>query len=142
MLQSNAFACVSKIKSKEVALSFARKESSKKDVFLELQSTINNIIVPKYVLNSHKIDLPRIRETVLKNGEKAYIISRYVVLKEKIKHLIAFKPTGNFPLASREITEIGRVKETVSASGKYTYEIEKIPVKGFKVLVAQNSFYY
>lgn len=141
LLQSSALACTSKIKNKEVALSYARKESTKKNLFLELQSTINNIIVPKYVLNKYNIALPNIKETVLKNGEKAYIISRYVVLKEKIKHLTNYKPTGNFPLASKEITEIGKVKETVSASGNYSYEIERIPVKGFKVFVAQTSFY-
>lgn len=141
LLQNSSLACTSKIKNKEVALSYARKESTKKDLFLELQSTINNIIIPKYVLNKYNINLPNIKETVLKNGEKAYIISRYVVLKEKVKHLTSFKATGNFPLASKEITEIGKVKETVSASGKYSYEIERIPVKGFKVFVAQTSFY-
>ncbi len=141
LLQGSTLACSSKIKNKDVALSYARKEASKKDLFLELESTIKNIIVPKYVLNKYNINLPSIKETVLKSGEKVYIISRYVVLKENIKHLTSFKPTGNFPLASKEITEIGRVKETVSASGNYSYEIERIPVKGFKVFVAQTSFY-
>lgn len=140
LLQGNAIACTGKIESKEKALNHARKESTKKDL-LELQSTIKNIIVPKYVLNQYKINVPNIKETVLKNGEKGYVINRYVVLKEKIKHLTSLKKSGNFPLASKEITEIGKVRETVSASGSYSYELERIPVKGFMVFVAQTSFY-